>query len=256
MVSLIPKHPIPMKTVFRNCFLVNFAVDPGIMRRLLPPEISPDLHADQAFLSVVIADMEKMRPACLPRAFGVTYNQVVYRAVVRCGGERGVHFVRSDADNRLMSLAGNLVTFFHFNHSRVNQKQEDGRYYFDLESGDHADIHATFDVAHQSHAMPLASSFRSLAEAQSFLVELYAAFTSDAHSISTVRIQRGEWKISVVEDLRGVYQFMDGSALFPTGSAHLDSVFYVSDVSYYWFRLEKRPRTTDDRSRRFPARTG
>ena len=244
MNSLIPKHPIPMKTVFRNCFLVNFAIDPEIMRRRLPPEISPDLYADKAFLSVVIADMEKMRPAFLPRALGITYNQVVYRAVVRCGGERGVHFLRSDADNRLMSLAGDLLTFFHFNHSRVTQKQEDGRYYFDLESGDQADIHATFDVAHQSQHMPTASRFRSLAEAQSFLVELYAAFTSDSRHISTVRIKRGEWKVSVVEDLRGVYEFMDGSVLFPSGSAHLDSVFYVSDVSYYWFRLEKRPMTT------------
>ena len=234
-----------MKTVFRNCFLVNFAVDPEIMRRLLPLEISPDLHADKAFLSVVIADMEKMRPAFLPRAFGITYNQVVYRAIVRCGTERGVHFLRSDADNRWMSIAGNLLTFFHFNLSHVKQKQEDGRYYFDLESGDHADIQATFDVAHQSQDMPSASRFRSIAEAQSFLVELYAAFTSDARHISTVRIKRGAWKITIVEDLRGVYEFMDGSALFPSGSAQLDSVFYVSNMSYYWFRLEKRPRTPD-----------
>jgi uncharacterized protein YqjF (DUF2071 family) len=243
MYSLIPKHPIPMKTVFRNCFLVNFAVDPEIMRRGLPPEISPDLYADKAFLSVVIADMEKMRPAFLPRALGITYNQVVYRAVVRCGGERGVHFLRSDADNRWMSIAGDLLTFFHFNHSRVTQKQADGRYYFDLESGDHADIHATFDVAYASQQMPAASKFPSLAEAQGFLVELYAAFTSDSRHISTVRIKRGEWQIGVVEDLRGVYEFMDGSTQFPSGSAQLDSVFYVSDVSYHWFTLEKRPRT-------------
>jgi uncharacterized protein YqjF (DUF2071 family) len=233
-----------MTTVFRNCFLVNFAVDPEIMRRQLPPGISPELYADRAFLSVVIADMDKMRPAFLPRALGITYNQVVYRAVVRCGGERGVHFLRSDADNRVMSLAGDLLTFFHFNHSRVTQRQADGRYYFDLESGDRADIHATFDVAHASQHMPAASRFPSLAEAQGFLVELYAAFTSDARHISTVRIKRGEWQIRVVEDLRGVYEFMDGSAQFPSGSAQLDSVFYVSHVSYYWFRLEKRPRTT------------
>jgi hypothetical protein len=124
----------------------------------------------------------------------------------------------------------------------VTQKQADGRYYFDLESGDHADIHATFDLAHASQHMPAASRFRSLAEAQGFLVELYAAFTSDARHISTVRIKRGAWQISVVEDLRAVYEFMDGSPQFPGGSAQLDSIFYVSDVSYYWHRLEKRPR--------------
>jgi uncharacterized protein YqjF (DUF2071 family) len=240
MYSLVPKHPVPMRTVFRNCFLVNFAVDPQVMSRLLPPGISPDLYRDTAFLSVVIADMEKMRPAVLPRAFGITYNQVVYRAVVRCNGERGVYFLRSDADNRLMCLVGNLLTFFHFNYSRVRQKLENGKFYFDLESRDHADIHSTFDLSSRSQIMPPMSRFRSLVEAQDFLVELYAAFASDSRYVSTVRIERGEWSVTIVEDLRGVYDFMNSSALFPAGSATIDSVFYVSRIPYYWSRLEKR----------------
>ncbi len=240
MYSLVPKHPVPMRTVFHNCFLVNFAVDPQIMSRLLPPRISPDLYRDTAFLSVVIADMEKMRPAILPPAFGITYNQVVYRAVVRCNGERGVHFLRSDADNRLMCLAGNLLTFFQFNYSRVRQKLENGMFYFDLESRGHADIHSIFDLSGQSQFMPPMSRFRSLVEAQDFLVELYAAFASDHRYISTVRIKRGEWSIAIVEQVRGVYEFMNGSELFPAGSATIDSVFCVSRIPYYWSRLEKR----------------
>jgi uncharacterized protein YqjF (DUF2071 family) len=240
MYSLVPKHPVPMRTVFRNCFLVNFAVDPQVMSRLLPPRISPDLYRDAAFLSVVIADMEKMRPAFVPRAFGITYNQVVYRAVVRCNGERGVHFLRSDADNRLMCLAGNLLTFFHFNYSRVSQKLENGKFYFDLESRDHADIHSIFDLSGQSQIMPPMSRFRSVVEAQEFLVELYAAFASDFRYIRTVRIKRGQWSVATVEDLCGVYEFVNSSALFPEGSATIDSVFYASRIPYYWSRLEKR----------------
>ncbi len=240
LYPLVPKHPVPMRTVFRNCVLVNFAVDPQVMGGLLPPRISPDLYRDEAFLSVVIAEMEKMRPAFVPRAFGITYNQVVYRAVVRCNGERGVHFLRSDADNRLMCLAGNLLTFFRFNYSRVRQKLEKERFYFDLESRDHADIHATFDLSGRSRILPPTSRFRSLEDAQDFLVELYAAFASDLRYTSAVRIERGEWSVAVVEDLRRVYEFMNGSSLFPAGSATIDSVFYVSRVPYYWSRLERR----------------
>ena len=109
MRRLIPVHPVAMKTTFRRCFLVNFAVDPAAMRAQLPAHLEPDLHDGRAYLSVVIADMMRMRPAFLPAALGVTYTQVVYRAIVRFGLERGVTFLRSDADNRFMVAAGNAL---------------------------------------------------------------------------------------------------------------------------------------------------
>lgn len=242
--ALVPKHPLPMRTVFRDCYLANFAVDPEVMRRLLPAPIEPALYEEAAFLSVVIGNMDRMRPAFLPRAFGVTYNQVVYRAVVRCRGETGVHFLRSDADSRLMSFAGDWLTFFRFHHSQVSYRQEDGLAHFDLRARpEHrADIHATFDLARAGTEMPTNSRFASLPEAQAFLVELFAAFAHDPVSdrVSTVRIRRGEWTIHVVPDRRASYEFMDGSRLFPSGSAHLDSVFYVREIPYYWHTLEKR----------------
>jgi len=67
-----------MRKVFRRCFLVNFAVDLETMRREIPAPIKPDVHNGEAYVSVVIAEMEKMRSAILPRAFGVTYTQVVF----------------------------------------------------------------------------------------------------------------------------------------------------------------------------------
>ena len=90
--------------------------------------------------------------------------------------------------------------------------------------------------------MPATSRFKTLAEAQIFLVELFAAFAHDplTDEISTVRIQRGEWKIQVVEDRRAGYELMNGSGLFPSGSTRLDAVFYVKERPYYWHTLERR----------------
>ena len=111
--SACPKHPFGMKTTFRNCLLVNFSMDPEVLARNLPRGIRPDIHNGKAFLSVVVADLEAMRPSFVPRVFGSSYTQVVYRAIVRSpAGERGVFFIRSDADSFLMSLAGNLFSNF------------------------------------------------------------------------------------------------------------------------------------------------
>ena len=118
------KHLFPMKTTFRNCLLLNYAMEPAVLARNLPRGLVPDTvktatTGEKAFLSVVIADLEAMRPGFLPRVLGSDFTQVVYRAIVRApNGERGVYFVRSDADDWAMSAAGNLFSNFNFNLAR------------------------------------------------------------------------------------------------------------------------------------------
>src|SRR5262245_48902947 len=122
----IPKHPFPMESVFRTCFLVNFGMDPAVLAKLLPEPIKPDLHNGEAFLSIVISDLQDMRPTFLPRGFGFNFSQIVYRAIVTLNGERGVHFLRSDANSRLMCLAGNLFSFFRFQNAGIsNARKQD-----------------------------------------------------------------------------------------------------------------------------------
>jgi uncharacterized protein YqjF (DUF2071 family) len=185
--------------------------------------------------------MDRMRPAFVPAPLGVTYRQVVYRAVVRHRGARGVYFLRSDADHRGMSLAGDWLTFFRFHTSRIAVRAEGPLVHVDLAArpGDHADIRASFDVGGASRALPPASAFGSLAEAQAFLVELYVAFGCDEPTgeVRAVRIERGTWDLRVVDDRRAGYDVMSGSRLFPAGSARLDSVFYVEAIPYYWHTL-------------------
>jgi len=249
--AIVPKHPLPMRTVFLECALVNFAVRPEVMRRLVPGPIEPDLHRGEAFLSIVIARMERMRPTFVPAALGVSYHQVVYRAVVRCGGERGVYFLRSDADNRWMALAGDWLTFFGFHHARIAVRREGALAHVDLAAGPgaHADIRATYHLAAATDAMPAGSRFAKLAEAQAFLVDRFAAFGYDALTgeVLTVRIERGAWDLRVVEDRRAGYDFMDGSPLFPAGSARLDSIFWVERIPYRWHRLAPRDRRVASR---------
>eukprot|EP00912_Choanoflagellata_sp_UC4_P000956 UC4_evm3s590 len=117
------KHLFPMKTTFRHCLLVNYAMEPAVLARSLPHGLVPDtVHTPQgerAFLSIVIADLEAMRPGFFPHLLGFDFTQVVYRAIVRApNGERGVYFVRSDADDWAMSTFGNIFSNFNFNIAR------------------------------------------------------------------------------------------------------------------------------------------
>jgi uncharacterized protein YqjF (DUF2071 family) len=238
-----PKHPVAMRTLFRRCLLVNFAVDPDELASVLPRHVEPDLLDGEAYLSVVVGRMERMRPVLVPRLLGITYDQIVYRAVVRSGDQRGVFFLRSDADNRLMAGLGNLMSFFRFHRSQVSFTERSGNLDLDVRTTTNpsGDIAATYTVGAPRHDLPESSAFASLDEAKGWLVELFVAFHHGAGNdwIDVVRIKRGEWDVRVVDDTRAHYAFMGAGA--PFTRARLDSVFLVGDVPYRWYRLAKQP---------------
>jgi hypothetical protein len=142
-----------------------------------------------------------------------------------------------------MVTMGNLLSFFGFHDARIISGRSGGMHHLDLATAaaDHANIHASFDLARARRAAPDGSVFGSLTEAQAFLVELYAAFHPQPGkgAVSTVRIERGAWNIRFVDAPRARFAFMDGSAAFPAGSTRLDSVMFVEDIDYYWHTLER-----------------
>ncbi len=237
-MSWLPIHPLPMTTVFSTCLLANFAIEPEALRRKLPAHLEPDLHDGKAYVSIVIARMEKMRPAFLPRALGITYNQVVYRAVVRCGAERGVTFLRSDADSAPMVAAGNALTFFRFNSAEIAWSGEAASLHFSLRPNDGATaaIEATYDEVAGAHP---AGRFPDMASAQAFLSELYVAFGAQRGDgrVEKVCIERTPWESLQVSDRASRYEAMTSGLLFTSEEARLDSVFLVRNLRYRWERL-------------------
>ncbi len=240
------KHAVPLSTMFRRCVLVNFAVDPRVMRTQLPEGIEPDEYAGASFLSIVIAQMERMRPAGTPPWLGIDYNQVVYRVVVKVGEERGVFFWRSDADNLAMCLAGNVMSFFRFHPCRLDISESDGTLRVTLRSSaPSANIDALFDLAGSRETLPSTSRFPDLTSAREFLVELYSAFARPRLDAPPTRvtIRRGRWGVRVVDDVVARYPLLQGGPVFDRTNARFDSAFFARDVPYQWNRLTipKRP---------------
>ncbi len=235
----LPKHPVPMTTLFRHCLLANYAITPEALAALLPAPLVPDLAGGRAWLSVVIADMARMRPAGVPAALGVSYRQVVYRAVVRCGPGRGVYFLRSDADSRVMNTGGNLLSFFRFHHAAVAWTRDAGREQVTVASSDGtADIDLTLGTS-PLQGLPAGCAFPALAQAKEHLVDLFTAYhpRDGQRRIDVVAIKRADWRITVLPVISARCAFLDGAGPIPPGHARLDSVFAVQDLPYYWHRL-------------------
>ena len=201
--------------------------------------LEPEVYHGRGYVSIVIAEMLRMRPEFLPSVLGVTYTQVVYRAVVRCGRESGVTFLRSDANNELMVRLGNALTFFRFHSAFIGWRCAGNILEFSLEpkDGSKARILARFDLqAADSARMPPTSRFENLESASAFLTELYTAFGAkrDDGRVEVVRLARGPWRSKVTLDRAGVYEAMQSGLLFNRSEAELDSAFFVANVPYRW----------------------
>lgn len=206
---------------------------------------------------MVVADLKHMRLGFLPKWMGNDFTQVVYRAIVKSPlGERGVYYIRSDADSALMCAAGNVFSNFNFQYGKSSWvgdpkktlesvAPEAKEVVFNMDSENDGNIKARYDMKTSSNVMPNKSLFAGVAvtEAQKYFVELYVAFMSwPLHNYWTaVRIDRSKWNLVSVDHSDYFYQFMQNSKVFKDGECTLDSTFYVHDLDYHWHRIEKNP---------------
>jgi hypothetical protein len=177
--------PLTMNGRLSECLLLSYRTPARTVRDLVPPCMELVTRDGWAFWNVVACTVESMRPAGVPRALGVSYHHVAYRLLVKAktaGGEtlRGLYFVRSDADSRLISKFGNAMTDFRFHPAAVEMSRaddngselltvsvrgpgEDGK-------GDAlARVLAPRGDGNGETVPPLGSPFRSAAEAAEFL---------------------------------------------------------------------------------------
>ena len=241
----LPKHPIAMDTVFRRCLLVNYAMAPSTLAAALPRGVQPDVYAGQAWLSVVVGDMWRMRPTGIPAALGVSYRQVVYRPAVRCGTSSGVHFLRSDANSRIMNVGGNLLSFFRFHYAPIQWDHDGSGHRIRVTSRDGtADVDLALTEPPAAE-LPAGSAFPDVETAVQHLVQRFAAYhpRADRPTVDVVGIRRDPWPVTVVSTTHARLGYLDGRGPFPPGSTRLDSVFLARDVPYHWYRLRTEPLT-------------
>ena len=114
-----------------ECLLLAYRTPVESVRHLVPAGLELLTRGPFAFWNVVACLVQRMRPTGTPAALGLTYHHIAYRLYVRCrtahnGTLDGLYFVRSDADNTLVSRLGNLLSDFRFHHSTISLRADDG----------------------------------------------------------------------------------------------------------------------------------
>jgi hypothetical protein len=245
-----PTLPFDTTTVWAEAVAVNIRVAPAALRPLVPDVFDLDLYEGSAFVSLTASRLQDFGLGRLPRPLRMNFYQATYRAHVTFTDFhgrmlRGCYFVRSATNSGLMSLAANLLPEFRAHRCATHpilMIRRDKHLVLTVDpASDPAEmVVLVLDTSRPRSQMPETSVFPSIGAARDFLVDFTDAFSYDPQTgeVFILQIQRGDWDIRVVDPVDHYLGYISDGP-FRVGAAHLDSVFYFTDVPYRWLPLLK-----------------
>jgi hypothetical protein len=97
-----PNFPWAMRMRWRDLLFAHWAVDPAILRKLLPAGLELDLFDGRAYAGAVPFRMEGVTPRRMPAVPGLhAFPELNLRTYVHAGGKPGVWFFSLDAGQKL-----------------------------------------------------------------------------------------------------------------------------------------------------------
>lgn len=258
MLHVLRRHLLAIRTRFGHSLVLTYAFPPAVLAPLLPPGLAleryeaPDGTA-HAFVAIGIVSVTGLRPAALParparfRGPGPAGVLTGYRVFARFptpGGRtmRGLYILRSDTQRRLIAVAGNLLTRYHYHLGRIRLTVEAGRLTATVDSRDGAaDLTVTADLDSAPAPLPPGSPFADDAAARRFAGPLPYTFDYEAstQSIVVVKAHRSAWRPEPVAVTVSRRTFLDRGP-FAGAEPVLAQAFHVADLDYGWHRGERR----------------
>ena len=234
MLAWLKTHPFAVEAHFEHSLVLTFAVPRAELAARLPAPLLVDSFDDEwGFVAVALVQTRQLRPRGFPAALGQDFFLLGYRAFVRYhtpGGKRlrGLYILRSETDQRRMSLLGNLFTHYRYHTVDIAQQTRAGRRRIASQRG-HFHVELAAPVAEV--ALPPNSPFATWAEARRFAGPLPFTFSVAADKMLIVEGVREHWQpqpVAVASYHVGFFEQLGFSEL------RLANAFAVHDIPYSW----------------------
>lgn len=248
MLHALKRHPLPIRAFFRQSLVLTYALPAELLEPLLPPGLTVDRWNEWGFVAVALVDTEALRPAFLPALVGKRFFLSGYRIFARyttLAGQRlrGLRILRSDTDSRLMAVAGNALTHYHYRKARVSLQADDAHLTVSIRTPRaEADLDVTADLASTPALPPAGSPFPDLGIARRFAGPLPFTFDyeRETHSLILIEGVRSEWNPRPVAVTVERCTFFD-QPMFRGTTPLLANAFHLAGVPYRWQRGRREP---------------
>ena len=185
---------------WNNALFLHWNVDPNTLKKFIPSDLEIDLFEGEAWVSVVVFTMEKIRPRFLPAFDPISnFQEINIRTYVQYKGKAGVYFLSIEAEKLLSCLIAENLSKLPYRYSTI-KRNENSIISKNLKTGDYFGV--KFEVG---------DKLVSKSNIDIWLTERYALFQDYKHRINCYEIHHLEWPISKVttSDLQVKYSRFD-----------------------------------------------
>lgn len=229
-----------MAGIIRRRILLNYRVDPEVVRRVLPRNFRPKLVHGHAIAGICLIRLEQVRPKGLPAFAGVASENSAHRVAVEWEDaeertQEGVFVPRRDTGSLLNALGGGRIFPGVHHHSKFRVEDGNGGISIRVEAAD-SDAPLVELEGQESTEFPEASIFESLGEASRFFENGCVGYSSRPGSsvMDGLLLKVPEWKVSPLE-IRSVRSaYFDDRSIFPAGGIAFDHALIMRDILHEW----------------------
>src|SRR5215475_2042377 len=116
----LPDKPWAMRQEWHDLLFAHWALDPAVLRRLVPQHLNLDLWRGQAYIAVTPFVIRRLRPRGMPAMPVISrFPEVNVRTYVEFGGMPGVFFFSLDAANLSAVLAARTMYRLPYYHAQM-----------------------------------------------------------------------------------------------------------------------------------------
>lgn len=241
MTALVPT----LRGVIDRRMLVNFRVQPEVIKKLLPPPFRPKLVNGWALAGICLIRLKDIRPRGFPALCGLNSENAAHRIAVEWLEQgvirEGVFILRRDTSSQLQTWVGGRVFPGVHQHATFKVRETDNEFCLAMRS---ADDFVSIDVrATLANWLDPESVFWSLAEASDFFArgDMGYSATGEPGCWDGLELRTAGWNVEPLKVSAVESSFFDNRERFPTGTIEFDCALLMRGVDHEWRTLPRMP---------------
>jgi len=227
--------------VIETPILVNYTVDPDVVRAILPAPFKPKLFDGKAIAGICLIRLGQVRPKGLPAFIGAGSENGAHRIAVEWGEndkiKEGVYIPRRDTSSGFNSLVGGRIFPGKHYRAKFDVKEGADNYHVAFKSSDGTLISVDAKLA---NVLNKDSIFKDLSTASAFFKAGSTGYSPNGNCFEGLLLNTYTWEVKPLEVNNVQSSYFENELSFPKGSVRFDNALLMTNIQHEWSSLPNK----------------
>jgi len=224
-----------IKGIIDRRILVNFTVEPEIIKKIVPLPFSPKIYEGKAIAGICLIRLKHIRPKGFPEMISISSENGAHRIAVEWmeNGvkKEGVYIPRRDSSSVFNNLAGGRIFPGKHFHTKFAVDETKDHYRVSFKASDNTNI---LIEAEKSDSFNQNSIFKTLDNASAFFEKGSVGYSPHAGKFEGIELRTYNWKVQALKVNIAKSSFFENENVFPPGSVQFDNALLMKEVAHEW----------------------